>query len=82
MLMSKNVNNDVTMNPPILLQPNLYCPRGTKENLSSIIVGSCRKWTLIKASESSRFSSLLDARDVSPGEERLRLSDRHSILMT
>ena len=41
--MSKNVNNDVTMDPLILLQPNLYCPRGTKENLSSITAGSCRK---------------------------------------
>ena len=41
--MSKNVNNDVTMNPPILMQPNLYCPRGTKGNLLSITAGSCRK---------------------------------------
>ena len=58
--MSKNVNNDVTMNPPILLQPNLYCPRGTKENLSSITAGSCRKMGINKSLRIQPF--LLTAR--------------------
>ena len=65
MLMSKNLNNDVTMNPPIVMQPNLYCPRETKENLLSITAGSCRKMGINKSLRIQPF--LLVARDVSPG---------------
>ena len=67
MLMSKNVNNDVTMNLPLLLQPNLYCPRGQKKICRQLQPVVVEKWALIKACECSRFSSLLASRDVSPG---------------
>ena len=66
-MMCKNENNDATMNPPILLQPNLYCPRGQKKICRQSQLVVVEKWALIKACEDSRSSSLLVARDVSPG---------------